>query len=93
MKNIELTVTHAVGLHARPAAAFVKMAASYPCEIKVRNLTTQGPFVNAKSILSVLTLGVNQGHRIAIEAIGDQADEALGALGTLIENNFGEVAA
>ena len=93
MINIEFTITHEVGLHARPAAVFVKMAASYPCEIKVRNLTTQGPFVNAKSILSVLTLGVSQGHRIAIEAIGDQADEALGALGTLIENNFGEVAA
>ena len=46
--------------------------------------------VNAKSILSVLTLGANQGARIFIEATGDREAEALKALVELVNNNFGE---
>ncbi|MGW8144809.1 MAG: HPr family phosphocarrier protein [Anaerolineales bacterium] len=90
MPSVDLTVTHEVGLHARPAAKFVKLAATYPCDIQVRNLTTNGDLVNAKSILSVLTLGVNQGHRIQIEANGDQEGDALEAMKALVESNFGE---
>ena len=90
MPCIELTVTHSVGLHARPAAEFVKMAARYPCEIQVRNVTTDGSFVNAKSILSVLTLGVNQGHLIEIKTDGENDSEALENLAELINSNFGE---
>lgn len=90
MADIELTVMHPVGLHARPAAAFVRMASSFPCEIKIRNLTAESPLVNAKSILSVLTLGVNQGHRVLVEANGEKAAEALEALRALIKSNFGE---
>jgi phosphotransferase system HPr (HPr) family protein len=87
---MNLTVTHEVGLHARPAAEFVKLAATFPCDIQVRNLTTQGDPVNAKSILSVLTLGVNQGHRIQIDTDGEKENEALEAIKVLIESNFGE---
>ena len=90
MPSLDLTVTHEVGLHARPAAEFVKLAATYPCDIQVRNLTTDGDPVNAKSILSVLTLGVNQGHRIQIDADGEKEVEALEAIKALIESNFGE---
>jgi phosphotransferase system HPr (HPr) family protein len=90
MPSVDLTVTHEVGLHARPAAEFVKLAVTYPCDIKVRNLTTNGDLVNAKSILSVLTLGVNKGHRIQIEASGDQEGDALEAMKALVESNFGE---
>jgi phosphotransferase system HPr (HPr) family protein len=53
-------------------------------------MTAEGQLVNAKSILSVLTLGVNHGHRIQIDAEGKQADEALAALIELVESNFGE---
>ena len=91
MPVIELTVMHPVGLHARPAAEFVKLAATFPCEIKVCNLTAAGKFVNAKSILSVLTLGVLRGNRVRIETAGERAEEALKALAYLVENNFGEV--
>lgn len=90
MPSLQVLVTHEVGLHARPAAEFVKLAAAYPCDLKVRNVTSDGKFVDAKSILMVLTLGVNQGHKIEIEANGEKSDEALGALRELIENNFGE---
>ena len=90
MPSVDLTVTHEVGLHARPAAEFVKLASTYPCEIQVRNLTTEGDPVNAKSILSVLTLGVNQGHLIQIDANGEREYDALEAMKTLVKSNFGE---
>jgi phosphotransferase system HPr (HPr) family protein len=92
MPSIELPVTHPVGLHARPAAEFVKLATKYPCDVKVRNLTAAGNLVNAKSILSVLTLGVQQGHIVYLETNGLQEDEALQALQNLIQSNFGETA-
>jgi phosphocarrier protein HPr len=92
MPFVELTVNHPVGLHARPASDFVRLAMKYPCDIKVRNLDGQDKLVSAKSILSVLTLGVQQGNRVRIEAQGEGADEALTALQTLIEQNFPGVA-
>jgi phosphotransferase system HPr (HPr) family protein len=90
MPSITLTVQHALGLHARPAAQFVKLAASFPCAITVRNLTSNKPAVNAKSVLSVLTQAVNHGHQILVEAEGERAEEALTALKGLVESNFGD---
>lgn len=90
MPSIEIIVNHPVGLHARPAAEFVKTASSFPCDIQVCNLSTVGNPVNAKSILSVLTLGVNQGHCIRVDAVGEQADQAISAIRELVESNFGE---
>jgi phosphotransferase system HPr (HPr) family protein len=49
-----------------------------------------GPVVNAKSILKVLTLGVQQNHQIRIEANGEKAEEALQALKALVDSDFGE---
>lgn len=90
MPNITLTIKHSSGLHARPAALFVKTAASFPCRITVQNLTTHKQPANAKSVLSVLTQGVSQGHEVRVEAEGDSAEEALAALQALVESNFGE---
>ncbi len=92
MQSSDITVTHPVGLHARPAAEFVKTAGKFPCSITVCNLTAAGKTVNAKSILSVLTLGVQQGHTIRIETDGEKEAEALTALKDLIQANFGEAA-
>lgn len=90
MPSLTLTIQHPAGLHARPAAQFVKMAASFPCAISVRNLTSNKPPANAKSVLSVLTQGVNQGHTVELIAEGERAEEALAALQELVESNFGE---
>ena len=90
MPSTTITINHSSGLHARPAAIFVKLATSFPCSITVRNMNGEKPAVNAKSVLSVLTQGVNQGHSIELVAEGDRADEALQALKELVENNFGE---
>ena len=90
MPNLKIKIEHEVGLHARPAAEFVKLASSFPCDIEIKNDSTESKFVNAKSILGVLTLGVNQGHTILLNAEGEQAEEALEALEQLIQSNFGE---
>jgi multiphosphoryl transfer protein len=90
MAKTEIAVQHKVGLHARPASQFVKLANKFACTISVRNATADGKAVNGKSILSVLTLGVQQGHTIEIESEGDQADEAVAALRQLVADNFGE---
>jgi phosphotransferase system HPr (HPr) family protein len=90
MEKIRLIVNHPVGLHARPAAQFVKTAMGYESEINVVNVTNNGEPVDAKSILGVLTLGVSQGSEIEISADGNDASTALDALKELVENNFGE---
>lgn len=90
MEKIRLTVNHSSGLHARPAAQFVKTANVYEADITVANVTKESDPVDAKSILSVLTLGVHKGYEIEIAADGSDADQALEALITLVKNNFGD---
>lgn len=90
MSETILTVIHSVGLHARPASQFVKQAARFKSKITVKNITSDGKTVDAKSIISVLTLGVQKDHQILVTADGEDADEALIALTALVESNFGE---
>ncbi len=90
MPQAEITIEHPAGLHARPAAVFVRMASGFPASIRIKKAGTPGNAVNAKSILSVLSLGVNQGDCIALDTEGEQAGEALTALLDLVRNNFGE---
>ena len=90
MAEATIQVKNKVGLHARPASLFVQTAAKFSSKIKVKNLTTNGNFVDAKSIIMVLTLGVMKDHEVVIQTEGTDADAALGALRALIENNFDE---
>ena len=90
MASLEITVKHSAGLHARPASKFVQTAAKFPCNITVKNITSESKTINAKSILQVLTLGVNKDHTILIETVGEKEAEALEALKVLIGSNFGE---
>ncbi len=87
MPEITLTIQNQVGLHARPAALFVQTAKRFACDIHVLHGERQA---NAKSILSVLTLGANQGATVTVRAEGADAEEALTALAALVEGNFGE---
>lgn len=88
--SIEFQIEHEAGLHLRPAALFVQTAAAFEADIQVRNVTRDTPFKNAKSALELMMLGVSQGHVIALEADGEDAEEALEALRTLAESNFEE---
>ena len=89
MASTTITIHHESGLHARPAAKFVKLAASFPCAITLRKLAKPAAAaVTAKSMVSVLTQGVNRGTQIEIVATGERADEAIAALTHLIQGNF-----
>jgi phosphotransferase system HPr (HPr) family protein len=86
----ELTVEHEHGLHLRPAADFVRLAAKFQSAVKVANLTRGGGReANARSLLEVTALGINQGHTIRLSAAGDDAQAAVEALAGLIRSNFG----
>ncbi len=87
MPEVNLTVQHPSGLHARPASVFVKTASQFKSNVRV---VYGEKDINAKSILSVLTLGANQGANITIKAEGEDSDQAIQALTELIESNFGE---
>lgn len=90
MAETTLIVRHPVGLHARPAALFVQTAARFKAAVRVANITRGTKPVDAKSILSVLTLGVSQGHEIHVRAEGEDAEAAVQAITDLVESNFGE---
>ena len=90
MQNLNIPIQASEGLHARPAHLFCARAQKFQSEIKVKNVSTSSAFVNAKSILLVLTLGVIQGHEIEITASGADETEAMRELKELIESNFPE---
>jgi phosphocarrier protein HPr len=85
---MERTVTLAStsGLHARPAAIFVQKAKAFQSQI---TLSKDGKTANGKSILSVLTLGAEQGEQVVLQANGDDAALALERLAALLEENLG----
>jgi phosphotransferase system HPr (HPr) family protein len=76
MPKYTVTIINPSGLHARPAARFVEAARSLSCDVLVKNLTTDSNTVDAKSILGILTLGVEQGHVLEINTFGDSAEQA-----------------
>jgi phosphotransferase system HPr (HPr) family protein len=84
----EFVVEHGAGLHARPAAMFIRTANRFVSQIHLVNLSLGRPEANAKSILEVLNAAVERGHRIRITVEGEDAQAALSALGRLIENDF-----
>jgi phosphotransferase system HPr (HPr) family protein len=85
---VERTVTlgSKSGLHARPAAIFVQNAKGFPCSI---TLSKNEKKVNAKSILSVLTLGAEQGEQVVLHADGEEAETAVDKLAALLEGDLG----
>ncbi len=88
MEKGKVKVVNEVGLHARPAALFVAKAASFKSDIRIHNATKEGKWVSAKSILGVLTLGVEKDHEIEIIAEGADEAEAVKQIIALIENDI-----
>ena len=87
MEQAKVLIHHESGLHARPAAQFVKLAKQFSSNITVSN---KGKTVNAKSTVLILTLGVDKGSEIEIAADGDDEKQAVASLVSLIENNFSD---
>lgn len=91
MARVELEVRNEHGLHARPAALFVQTAGRFSSKITLLNLDRPSArSIDAKSIMSVLTAGVHTGGKIAIEADGIDAEEAINALTALVTSGLGE---
>jgi phosphotransferase system HPr (HPr) family protein len=83
-QSSELTLVRlpdTVALHARPAGAFVRVAASFAAAIEVQ---ANGRRANAKSILEILGLGADGGTELAISASGEDAAEAVAQLASLV---------
>ena len=92
VESVELEVVNPTGLHARPASVFVRTAMGYESDITVQNVTHSRPKANAKSMMDVANRGTAwHGERIRIEARGEDAAEAVAALGQLVETGFGEM--
>jgi len=83
----EYEIKNSYGIHARPAALFVKTAGKFLSDIKVKKDDVE---VSGKSIMGLLTLECHQGCKIIISAAGEDAEDALAALGELLENKFNE---
>lgn len=82
-----VTIVNELGLHARPAAAFVKIAGAYQAEISV---SRDDMVVNGKSIMGVMTLAAEPGSELLIRAEGDDAQAAADALADLVAKGFHE---
>lgn len=87
MKQVDVTIDNPTGLHARPAKFFIKIAKRYKADIRVLSDEKKA---NAKSLVSMLTLGVKCGHKIRITAEGMDEDAALKALKTAVDQGLGE---
>ena len=89
--SLELNVRNPSGLHARPAAVFVRAACTFQSDIRVVNVTTGSTPVTAKSIIGVLGLGVQRGHTIRLELEGEDEGTAAEVLRGLVEAGLEEV--
>lgn len=87
MAQRELTIQNKLGIHARPAAQFVKTASKFSSEIRVEK---DGEEVDGKSIMGLMMLAAGNGSAIIVAAEGEDEDAALEALTDLIERKFEE---
>jgi phosphocarrier protein len=87
MEIRNLKLKNKLGMHARAAAALVKVAQQFKAEIYIEY---KGQTANGKSILGILTLACPKGGMLTIKADGTDALKAIEALEILIENKFGE---
>ncbi len=89
MNDVRATfeIINKLGMHARAATKLVQMASRYRAEVTIEK---DGHTANAKSVMGVLLLCGHQGSRVTVSAKGDDAAEAVNAIGQLIADRFGE---
>jgi phosphocarrier protein len=86
-RTARVTVPNKYGLHARPAAELVKLANRFRADVWVGK---EGLEVNGKSIMGVLMLAAERGSSLTLRASGDDAEDAVSALESLVAAGFGE---
>ena len=87
MKQLDITIQNPTGLHARPAKEFVNTAKKFKSDVRVQHGEKKA---NAKSLISMLTLGVETGSEIRILVDGADEDEAIKELETAVRSGLGE---
>ncbi|MBL48519.1 MAG: phosphocarrier protein HPr [Roseibacillus sp.] len=87
MPTKELTISNKLGIHARPAAQFVKTASKFEADIRVQK---DGEEVNGKSIMGLMMLAAGHGSVLTIVTEGSDAEDALTELEDLVVRNFEE---
>lgn len=87
MKEIVVQIKNKLGLHARPAAMFVKTASKFDADIFI---SRDSQVVNGKSIMGVMMLAAEKGAELTLSADGKDEEEALIALAALFEKKFDE---
>lgn len=83
----EITIVNRLGLHARPAAMFVRAASRYRAEVWVKKGEEE---INGKSIMGLMMLAAGQGSKLRIRCEGADADKALAEIEELINARFNE---
>lgn len=83
----DVEIINKLGLHARAAAKFVKLASSFESQIEIERKDRR---VNGKSIMGVMMLAAGKGSQVTIYAEGSDAEESLDQLEQLINNRFDE---
>ena len=83
----DIAIINRLGLHARPAAMFVRIASRFRAEIWV---SKEGEEVNGKSIMGLMMLAAGQGSKLHVRCEGPDADKALEELEQLIKSRFNE---
>lgn len=87
MPRRTLEIVNKLGLHARAAAQFVKVAGAFGATVSVEK---DGQSVDGKSIMAVMMLAAARGARITVETEGADAEAALEAIAALVADRFGE---
>lgn len=83
----ELTIANKLGIHARPAALFVKTANRFACEIFVEK---DGEKINGKSIMGLMMLAAGPGSKLTLHVRGADANNAIAELEALVKRKFDE---
>ena len=83
----EVTIRNRAGMHTRPAAALVKLAAKYKSEFFIEK---DGLEINGKSIIGVMTLAAEQGSKLLLKFDGEDEEQARKEIVSLVERGFDE---
>jgi phosphocarrier protein len=87
MLQTEILIKNKLGLHARASAKLSQLASQYPCEVWLARNSRR---INAKSIMGVMMLAAAKGATVVLETNGEQEQEAMDAIKSLIDDLFGE---
>lgn len=91
MYNKQVTIINPTGLHARPAAQFCNKASQFKSDLTIKRLTANPKEGNAKSVITVMSMGLSKGTTVELSGQGADEVAAIDTLAAMIESGFGEV--